>query len=59
MSLKVMHWAWSLGLPPTPKIVLLALADEANDDGYTSPASRIWRANAASVIERCSASYAS
>lgn len=37
MSLKVMHWAWSLALPPTPKIVLLALADEANDDGYTFP----------------------
>ena len=37
MSLKVMHWAWSLALPPTPKIVLLALADEANDNGYTFP----------------------
>jgi hypothetical protein len=37
MSLKVMHWAWSLALPPTPKIILLALADEANDDGYTFP----------------------
>jgi hypothetical protein len=32
-----MHWAWSLALPPTPKIVLLALADEANDDGQTFP----------------------
>ena len=37
MSLKVMHWAWSLALPPTLKIVLLALADEANDGGYTFP----------------------
>jgi len=37
MSLKVMHWAWSLA--PTPKIVLLALADEANDDGFCFPRS--------------------
>ncbi len=37
MSLKVMAWAWNLPLPPTPKFVMMALADEANDDGYCFP----------------------
>lgn len=40
MSIKVMTWAWELKLPPAPKFVLMALADEANDDGYCFPAQR-------------------
>jgi hypothetical protein len=40
MSLKVMAWAWDLPLPPTPKFVMMALADEANDDGYCFPSHR-------------------
>ena len=35
-----MTWAWELKLPPTPKFVLMALADEANDDGYCFPGQR-------------------
>jgi len=37
MSLKVMNWAWTLGLPPAPKLVLMALADEADDTGFCFP----------------------
>jgi hypothetical protein len=51
MSLKVMHWAWSLTLAPVQKIVLLALADEANDDGFCFPSVR-YLANKCSVDER-------
>ena len=40
MSLRVMTWAWSLHLSPTPKLVLMALADEADDDGYCFPSQR-------------------
>jgi hypothetical protein len=40
MSLKVMTWAWELELPPTPKFVLMALADEANDRGFCYPSHR-------------------
>ena len=40
MSLRVMTWAWSVHLPPTPKFVLMALADEADDDGYCFPSQR-------------------
>jgi len=32
-----MTWAWRVELPPTPKLVLMALADEANDNGYCVP----------------------
>jgi hypothetical protein len=32
-----MTWAWKVELPPTPKLVLMALADEANDKGYCIP----------------------
>ena len=40
MSLRVMSWAWSVYLSPTPKLVLMALADEADDDGYCFPSQR-------------------
>jgi hypothetical protein len=40
VSLKVMTWAWSVHLSPTPKLVLMALADEADDDGYCFPSQR-------------------
>jgi hypothetical protein len=32
-----MTWAWTVALPPAPKLVLMALADEANDHGYCIP----------------------
>jgi hypothetical protein len=40
MSLKVMTWAWTVRLPPTPKLVLMALADEADDRGFCFPSQR-------------------
>jgi hypothetical protein len=47
MSLKVMTKAWGLKLSPTPKLVLMAIADEANDDGYCYPSHR-------HLAEKCS-----
>ena len=40
MSLRVMSWAWSVQLSPTPKLVLMALADEADDTGFCFPSQR-------------------
>ena len=40
MSLRVMSWAWSIQLAPTPKLVLMALADEADDTGVCFPSQR-------------------
>ena len=37
MSLKMMARVWELPLPPTQKFVLMAIADEANDEGYCFP----------------------
>lgn len=31
MSIRAMNWAWSQELAPTPKLILMALADAAND----------------------------
>ncbi|MCS0610061.1 helix-turn-helix domain-containing protein [Massilia solisilvae] len=31
MSIRAMNWAWAQELPPTPKLILMALADAAND----------------------------
>lgn len=37
MSLKQTQWAWDLPLKPGLKLVLLALADYANDQGECYP----------------------
>lgn len=37
MSLKIMSLAWNVQLPPRDKLVLLALADNANDEGECFP----------------------
>ncbi|EIU1681411.1 helix-turn-helix domain-containing protein [Pseudomonas aeruginosa] len=37
MSIKAMNWAWEQSLPPVPKLVLMALADNADDHGYCWP----------------------
>lgn len=35
-----MTWAWTVRLSPAPKLVLMALADEADDTGYCFPSQR-------------------
>lgn len=37
MSTKIMTACWSLQMRPSPKAVLVSLADNANDDGYCWP----------------------
>ena len=37
MSIKAMNWAWDVNLQPAVKLVLLKLADRANDDGECWP----------------------
>nr|PZN79755.1 MAG: hypothetical protein DIU57_14810 [Pseudomonadota bacterium] len=37
MSIKIMSLAWNVQLPPSEKLVLLALADNANDEGECFP----------------------
>jgi len=37
MSIKAMNWAWEQNLAPSTKLVLLALADIADDSGYCWP----------------------
>ncbi|WP_339412907.1 helix-turn-helix domain-containing protein [Pseudomonas sp. EA_35y_Pfl2_R5] len=37
MSIKAMNWAWEQPLPPVPKLILMALADNADDHGYCWP----------------------
>jgi hypothetical protein len=41
MSIKAMNWAWGKVLPPVPKIILLKLADIANDSGVCWPSVRL------------------
>lgn len=49
MSVRVMSLVWSLNLPDSQKIVLLALADSANDEGHCWP-------SMASLSAKCSKS---
>lgn len=49
MSVRVMTVAWSIDLPDSQKIVLLALADCANDEGHCWP-------SMASLAKKCSKS---
>jgi len=37
MSIRAMTWAWTAALSPTPKLVLMALADIADDQGLCWP----------------------
>lgn len=37
MSLERVSWAWKLPLPTATKLVLLAIADHANEDGFCWP----------------------
>lgn len=37
MSVKAINWALELPIPPTPKLVLVVLADYADDRGYAFP----------------------
>lgn len=37
MTIRAMNWAWDVELPPALKLVLLKLADRANDDGECWP----------------------
>ena len=37
MSIKLMSAIWDLDLPRTETLIMLALADLANDDGYCAP----------------------
>lgn len=48
MSVKLMSQVWEADLPPTQKLIMLSLADHANDDGwhvYPSVASICARTN--------------
>ena len=47
MSIKVMSWVWEQDLPPLDKIVLMAIADHADDDGYAWPSMK-------RIAEKCS-----
>lgn len=40
MSIRATNWVWGLALPPTPKLILMALADEADDEGFCWPSIR-------------------
>lgn len=37
MSIRASNWAWGQALPPSQKVLLLALADQADDDGVCWP----------------------
>ncbi|MCK5770060.1 helix-turn-helix domain-containing protein [Algiphilus sp.] len=40
MSIRAMHWGWAQSLPPTQKLVLMAICDIADDDGLAWPSIR-------------------
>lgn len=52
MTIRAMNWAWGVELPPAMKLVLLKLADRANDDGQCWPGMDV-------VAEACGVSKAS
>jgi hypothetical protein len=37
MSIRAINWAFSLSIAPTPKLILIAIADHADDDGVCWP----------------------
>lgn len=52
MTIRAMNWAWGIELPPAMKLVLLKLADRANDDGECWPGMDV-------VAQACGVSKAS
>lgn len=51
MSVKAINWALELSIPPTPKLVLVVLADYADEYGYAFPGGATI-ARRASISER-------
>jgi hypothetical protein len=51
MSIKAINWALELSIPPTPKLVLVVIADYADDKGYAFPGADTI-ARRASISER-------
>ena len=49
MSIKAMNWAWEQRLPPNSKLILMALADSADEVGKCWPRVRL-------IAEKCCAS---
>ena len=49
MSVKIMSWAWSQKIEPTRKLILMALADHADDDGVCWPSMK-------KLADKCSVS---
>jgi len=47
-----MNWAWRQGLPPTPKLVLMALADAADDHGVCWPSVTTLARDTLAVLRR-------
>lgn len=56
MSIALMTEVWKLDLAPSDKMVLLALADAANDDGVTWMAVKSRRADKLDLLKKCSLS---
>jgi len=50
MSIKVMTWAWEQELPPLTKLVLMAIADHCDDEGYAWPGIR-------GIAKKCGVSH--
>lgn len=46
MSIKAMNWAWEQRLPPNSKLILMALADAADEVGQCWPRVRL-------IAEKC------
>lgn len=56
MSIALMTAVWKLDLPPSDKMVLLALADAANDDGVTWMAVKSRTEGKSDLLTKCSLS---